>query len=134
MAKYNMYAIAVGNNPKTNKPVFNLKFPTWDECKPYVVGVNGAKYKGFLTEDEADAWLKKKTEERLNCTEQVVEEKLDTAIESNPLLFSVSMSKEFRDICVKYRVSPKELTEYLMNKFVQEQNFLENSSTELPWS
>ncbi len=59
MAKYNIYAVAIGLDPKTKQPVSNLKFHTWDECKPYVVGVEGAKYKGFLTEAEADSWLAK---------------------------------------------------------------------------
>lgn len=57
MAKYNIYAVAYGLDPKTQQPVNNLKFHKWDECKPYVVGVEGAKYKGFLTEAEADTWL-----------------------------------------------------------------------------
>lgn len=63
MAKYNVYAVAYGINPQSKEPVFNLKFRTWDQCKPYVVGVEGAKYKGFLTDDEADAWLDKKVAE-----------------------------------------------------------------------
>lgn len=58
MAKYKIYAVGYGVNPETKEPVSNLKFKTWDECKPYVVGVEGAKYKGFLTDTEADAWLK----------------------------------------------------------------------------
>ena len=59
MAKYNIYAVAHGIDPETKALVFNLKFNTWNECKPYVAGVKGAKFKGFLTEDEADAWLNK---------------------------------------------------------------------------
>ena len=57
MAKYNYYAIAYGVNPQSKEPVFNLKFRTWEECKPFVVGGERAKYKGFLTDKEADAWL-----------------------------------------------------------------------------
>lgn len=29
----------------------------WEECKEIVSGVPGAKYKGFLTEEEAERWL-----------------------------------------------------------------------------
>ena len=58
MAKYNIYAVAYGIDPNKQGPVFNLKLKTWDECKPYVAGVPGAKYKGFLTSSEADVWLK----------------------------------------------------------------------------
>ena len=57
MAKYNVYAVAYGRNPQNNEPVSNLKFYSWSACKPYVVGVEGAKYKGFLTDTEADVWL-----------------------------------------------------------------------------
>lgn len=62
MAKYNIYAVAYGVNPiaNTTQPmIMGMKFKTWDECKPCVSGVQGAKYKGFLTESEADAWLEK---------------------------------------------------------------------------
>lgn len=77
MAKYNIYAIAVGIDPNTKEPVYNLKFKTWDECKPYVVGVEGAKYKGFLTEDEADAWLNK-------CYGDIVIKAKENSKDSNP--------------------------------------------------
>ena len=63
MAKYNIYAVAYGVNPQSKEPVFNLKFRTWEDCKPFVVGVEGAKYKGFLTNTEADAWLAEKVAE-----------------------------------------------------------------------
>ena len=65
MAKYNIYAVAYGVNPQSKEPVFNLKFRTWEDCKPFVVGVEGAKYKGFLTDTEADAWLSEKVAEIL---------------------------------------------------------------------
>lgn len=66
MAKYNIYAVAYGVNPMVNTTqpmIVNLKFKTWEECKPCVSGVQGAKYKGFLTESEADAWLEKTVKE-----------------------------------------------------------------------
>lgn len=66
MAKYNIYAVAFGKDPRNEKSVHGLKFRTWDECKPYVKGVEGAKYKGFLTEDEANAWLEKQATEALD--------------------------------------------------------------------
>lgn len=66
MAKYNIYAVAFGKDPRNEKPVHGLKFRTWDECKSYVKGVEGAKYKGFLTEDEANAWLEKQATEALD--------------------------------------------------------------------
>lgn len=66
MAKYNIYAVAYGVNPMVNTTqpmVMSMKFKTWEECKPCVSGVQGAKYKGFLTESEADAWLEKTVKE-----------------------------------------------------------------------
>ena len=59
MSKYDIYAVGYGIDPNTKKPVFGLKFKTWNECKPYIIGVVGAKYKGFMTEIEADAWLER---------------------------------------------------------------------------
>lgn len=66
MAKYNIYAVAYGVNPivNTTQPmIMRMKFKTWKECKPCVSGIQGAKYKGFLTESEADAWLDKAVKE-----------------------------------------------------------------------
>lgn len=129
MAKYNIYAVAYGINPTTKESVYNLKFPTWDQCKPYVVGIEGAKYKGFLTDAEADVWLGK-------TVSALTEEKHDeevTPVENSPFTFSVTMSKEFRDLCLKYKLSPRELAEYLMNNFVKEQEFLSVISSGLPW-
>lgn len=57
MAKCKIYAIAYGVDPNTAEIVLNLKVRTWDECKTYIDGVKGARYKGFLTDEEADAWL-----------------------------------------------------------------------------
>ena len=62
------YAVKNGRKPGIYK--------TWDECKPCVSGVQGAKYKGFLTESEADAWLEKTINE--------LHEKYDSVGCSNP--------------------------------------------------
>lgn len=57
MAKYSIYAVAIGRDPDTKELVYNKKFKTWPEAQPYVKGVEGARYKGFLTDTEADAWM-----------------------------------------------------------------------------
>lgn len=57
--KYNVYAVAYGVDPVTHSPVTDMKFKTWDECRLYINGVNGANYKGFLSDTEADLWLKR---------------------------------------------------------------------------
>lgn len=109
MAKYNIYAVAYGKDPVTKKPIFNVKFKTWDECKLYVSGVEGAKYKGFLTDEEADKWLEKKNNE--------ISAKLKSDTKEN----------EFIHICVSLELDPDKVTTYLQNKFVQEQKFLKNN-------
>ena len=79
MGKYNIYAVAYGVNPMVNTTqpmIMDMKFKTWDECKQCVSGVQGAKYKGFLTESEADAWLEKTINE--------LHEKYDSVGCSNP--------------------------------------------------
>ena len=49
MAKKKIYAVRKGN--KTGL------FYSWDECKKAVHGYSGAEYKGFLTKEEAEAFL-----------------------------------------------------------------------------
>lgn len=49
MAKKKIYAVRKGH--KTGL------FYTWDECKKAVQGYSGAEYKGFLTKEEAEAFL-----------------------------------------------------------------------------
>ena len=49
MAKKKVYAVRKGH--KTGL------FYTWDECKKAVHGYSGAEYKGFLTKEEAEAFL-----------------------------------------------------------------------------
>ena len=49
MAKKKIYAVRKGH--KTGL------FYTWDECKKAVYGYSGAEYKGFLTKEEAEAFL-----------------------------------------------------------------------------
>ena len=108
MSKYNIYAVAHGIDPKTNEPVSNLKFHTWDECKPYVAGVEGAKFKGFLTDEEADEWLKKKTEK----------------FEKNVTVLHVDCENEYNRMCARLGVSPEEMTKRLQDDFVRQMMFL----------
>lgn len=49
MAKKKIYAVRKGH--KTGL------FYTWDECKKAVHGYSGAEYRGFLTKEEAEAFL-----------------------------------------------------------------------------
>lgn len=103
MAKYNIYAIAYGIDPVLVEPVSNLKFRTWDDCKPYVIGVEGAKYKGFLTEEEADTWLLQKAESFeknvtcLNTSEKLEKKKDDKEKHINETSSPIHL--EFAELC-----------------------------------
>lgn len=57
MAKKNIYMIGYGIDPKTKEPVIGKQFNNWNDAKPYIEGVQGAKYKGFYTQNEADSWM-----------------------------------------------------------------------------
>ena len=49
MAKKKVYAVKVGRQTGL--------FNTWAECEAQVKGFMGAKFKGFMTAQEAMAWL-----------------------------------------------------------------------------
>ena len=108
MAKYNIYAVAHGIDPKSNEPVSDLKLHTWDECKPYVVGVEGAKYKGFLTDEEADEWLKSKHDK--------FEKKITT--------LHIDENNEFNRVCAQLKIKPEDMTKRLQDDFVNQMKFL----------
>ena len=74
MAKKKIYAVRKGN--KTGL------FYSWDECKKAVHGYSGAEYKGFLTKDEAEAFLNigKITKGNMIITEMDVLEKMNETI------------------------------------------------------
>ena len=131
MAKHNIYAVAYGVNPKTKESVFNLKFKTWEECKPYVVGVVGAKYKGFLTETEADAWLEK-------TIASILDTSSDEKDTSNPISTSLLQNdscydEEFKKLCINLGILPKDMCLHLQKKFVEEQKFISSKALGLPW-
>jgi viroplasmin and RNaseH domain-containing protein len=111
MSKYNIYAVAYGIDPKTNEPVSNLKFTNWNDCKPYVVGIEGAKYKGFLTDEEADTWLLQKTEK----------------FEKNVTCLHVDCSEEFNQMCAKLDIKPEEMTARLQDDFVKQMKYIEQA-------
>ncbi|WP_058486943.1 ribonuclease H1 domain-containing protein [Defluviitalea phaphyphila] len=57
--KKKFYAIKYGINPKTKEEVKNIILTSWKEVEPYIKGVKGAKYSGFITKKEAEDYLKK---------------------------------------------------------------------------
>lgn len=131
MAKHNIYAVAYGVNPKSKEPVFNLKFKTWEECRPYVVGVEGAKYKGFLTDTEADAWLNKTIAEILdtNTEKKDVSNPISTKLSQNDACYD----EEFKKLCINLGVLPADMNLYLQKRFIEEQKFISKKALGLPW-
>ena len=53
MTSKKYYAVASGRKPGI--------YDNWPAAQAQVTGYPGAKFKGFLTREEADAWLKKPT-------------------------------------------------------------------------
>lgn len=82
MAKYKIYAVGYGVDPDTHKPVYGIKCTNWPDCQKYIKNVADAKYKGFLTDDEADAWI------------QQIKEDMD--INSNPAGYSNPDTSDWR--------------------------------------
>lgn len=135
MAKYNFYAVAYGVNPQSKEPVFNLKFRTWEQCKPYVMGVDGAKYKGFLTDDEADAWLDNKMNE-------IIKTAKDNEKDVNPEakyrdwkedINKITKSKihpvdeEFISVCRELGVSKIDVEHILKKSFIDTVKYLDDN-------
>ncbi|OPJ59003.1 viroplasmin family protein [Clostridium oryzae] len=56
-----VYAVKEGYDFANDRKVENLILSSWSECEKYVKGVKGAKYKSFLTADEAEKYLNQET-------------------------------------------------------------------------
>lgn len=110
MAKYNIYAVKYGIDPDTKEPVQGLKCKTWDECKKYINGVTDAKYKGFLTDSEADAWL------GLATTNEIV----DSAKHK-------SVDEDFVMTCQRLGLSVIETEHIIKKTFIDIVTYLENN-------
>lgn len=124
MAKYNIYAIGYGIDPNTKAPVSGLKVPTWKECESYVKGVEGAKYKGFLSDTEADMWLSQVSGSKPKPTvsNSPAGVKVQQAIEKD-MDINEARSK-FVDICNNCKVNPQEMLNKLIMDFVNTHKFL----------
>ena len=130
MAKYNIYAVAFGIDPKTKEQVSNLKFNSWNECKPYITNIPGVKYKGFLTTEEADVWLSNTINAMNNQTECKVN---NTNNSNNTHTSSNDYDVEFSNICKELGMFPKDVLTYLQKQFVQQYQFFKNNTSEIPF-
>lgn len=139
MAKYSIYAVGYGIDPKTKQPVYGLKFPTWKECEQYVKGVEGARFKGFLTDMEADAWIDKISDDFVledvgvkENTRQKTFSKPDnpatpaatTWDDSHDVTDDNEARSKFIDICNKANVNPHAMLDKLMKDFVNTYAFM----------
>lgn len=139
MAKYNIYAVAHGFDPTTKTAVSGLKFYSWNECKPFVTGVEGARFKGFLTEAEADTWLAKETEvqtekepikkEYHGSFEMDEENAKKTAKTLNKAYENAPENKkdgyfyipEFYQVCTEMGILPFAMLTLLQKQFIEQQ-------------
>ena len=130
MAKYNIYAVAFGIDPKTKEQVSNLKFSSWNECKPYITNIPGAKYKGFLTTEEADVWLSN----TINAISSQTERKVNNTNNSNNTHTSSNdYDVEFSNVCKELGMFPKDVLTYLQKQFVQQYQFFKDNTSEVPF-
>lgn len=136
MAKYSIYAVGYGIDPQTRQPVYGLKVPTWKECEQYIKGVEGAKFKGFLTNTEADAWIDK-VKQDLGVSGTVVtgtavkkrssaKSAQESAVwdDSNDVTDDNEARSKFIDICNQNGVNPHAMLNKLMKDFVNTYAFM----------
>lgn len=134
MAKHNVYAVALGANPVTKEEVRNVKCRTWNECKEYIIGVKGAVYKGFLTNEEADAWLAAKFEQ-INQSSKSPDD--DSNI-SKPISKSGSANNHsadaihdaFIEVCRELHISDEDVINAFKKDFVTWHNFIKDKEVQ----
>jgi viroplasmin and RNaseH domain-containing protein len=115
MAKYNIYAVGYGIDPDTKEPVMGIKCTNWPDCQKYTKGIEGAKFKGFQTDAEADIWIEK-------IRAEIVSSTIDDIVEETE---NVSCNKEFIQVCKELNVIPSQMTAYLQKQFVEQYKFLQ---------
>ena len=129
MGKSKIYAVAYGIDPNTNTTelqVINRKFYTWNECKRYVDGVPKARYKGFLTEQEADAWLKKVLEsEPFEDKKSDTSESIKAVNEYNTECYTSYLDPTFKAICMQLGILPVDMLLHLQNQFVRTMQYIQ---------
>lgn len=135
MAKYNIYAVGYGIDPDTKEPVRGLKCTNWPDCQKYIKGVPDAKYKGFITDEEADAWLAKFQEDDVKpavVTQQPWQEKAEKIYEVkiHPI------DQNFNITCKELGIMEMDVEHFMKKMFVDTVQFLKNNGciNELPFN
>lgn len=134
MAKYNIYAVGYGIDPDTKQPVRGLKCTNWPDCQKYIKGVPDAKYKGFITDEEADAWLAKFQEDDVKpaaVTQQPWQEKAEKVYEAkiHPI------DQNFSITCKELGIMEMDVEHFMKKMFIDTVQFLKNNDCiyELPF-
>lgn len=142
MAKYSIYAVGYGVDPQTKQPVYGLKVPTWKECEQYIKGVEGAKFKGFLTDTEADAWIDKikhdlgvsgtvvtgtavkSAKRKGKAVAESAQKPAGAWDDSNDITDDSEARSKFIDICNQAGINPHAMLDKLMKDFVNTYAFM----------
>lgn len=150
MARYSIYAVAYGVDPYSKKVVRGIKCRTWNECKMLVSGVKDAKYKGFLTDVEADAWLNK-MDKLINPSNDNNEQQQPSApIDSNCLCSKCQMKNDinytfnaeeeqalksrFIDVCTARNFVPRDVLNKLMKSWCDiQESYTNDYNDDVPW-
>lgn len=117
MAKFNIYAVGYGLDPVSKEPVFGIKCQTWNDCQQYVKGVEGAKFKGFQTDAEADIWME-------NIRKQVLGKAIDNILLEPPKDFE--FNNDFVRVCKSIGMPPEKVCNFLQIQFVEQYMFMNN--------
>lgn len=134
MAKKSIYVIGYGIDPDTKEPVINKQFSNWDDCKPYIENVKDAKYKGFYTQEEADAWKQQICQNIFgNGGGKPPVKGVATGYgggNTNPLQpnVTVKIGDSFMDTCKEKGYDPDKVMYALKSVFVYAMNSLKNVS------
>lgn len=135
MAKYNIYAVGYGIDPDTKESVHGLKCTNWPDCQKYIKGVPDAKYKGFITDEEADAWLAKFQEDNTvskPATAIPWQEKAEKVYEAkiHPI------DQNFSITCKELGIMEMDVEHFMKKMFVDTVQFLKDNGciNELPFN
>ena len=109
--KPSFYAIAKGVDPETGEAITNKIVTDWNECKKYVLKVDKARYKGFVTEEEAKLWI-----EYIHKTESIEEK--NTNNETKKFMSQKDIDEAFNKQCKAINMEPEQVIEIVKSLFV----------------
>lgn len=136
MAKYNIYAVGYGIDPDTKESVYGIKCTNWPDCQKYIKGVPDAKYKGFITDEEANAWLESiqeqcNTDKSSVVTQQPWQNKAEKIY--NEKIHPIDQN--FSITCKELGIMEIDVEHFIKKMFIDTVQFLKNNDCiyELPF-